>query len=681
MHFFSNYLQPLVLWLHDHPNWALLITFFISFAESLAIIGSIVPGSVTMTAVGILAGSGVMRIDLTFVAATLGAVAGDGASYALGYIFRDRLINVWPFSRYPNWLSLGKDYFSKHGGKSVVVGRFVGPLRSIIPVIAGMMGMSHWRFFLANFISALGWSILYVLPGVLIGAASSELSPESATRLFLLVLFLLAGLWLLSVGLKWLFIRLNHILRKGLHSFWSWSREHPYLARLFIKVTPVDEINYYPTAAIVILFILSSVLFCLLSILVIHQSWITDINEPVHLFLQSLRTKPFDSFFIVVSELSGSVAVVTLIIAVASIAIYFRDWRSLSYWLSLCLTTTIVLLFLYGFIHYPRPRGLLEVQTGNSFPLIGLTYAASLFTAFMFFLNAYCVNLINRFVKIILSISLFLAGFAPVYLGDNWLTDVLGAYLCGFSLSLIHWLFYRQQKPVIHCSAYGPLSLSLVLIIFSFMEAIPFYRQELHNHQPYLAQYLFTDDLWWDQSKPLLPIYRTNRIGNRISVFNIQYAGSLNNLEQSLSSYGWRKVDDSFFNSLISRVSGQPAAQDLPLMAQLYLNKKPMLMMIFQPNDGNPVQVLRIWRSNFHLKSMKQPIWLGSVHPRRLPKNQIKNQPISNVKNRPASIYYVSAALSQYMQRQVSLPIKFKLPVEVEPILLLIKEPSVSQEP
>ncbi|WP_188883521.1 DedA family protein, partial [Alicyclobacillus cellulosilyticus] len=153
MTLFSDYLQPLTTWIYANPHWALFFTFLISFTESLAIIGSIIPGSVTMTAIGILAGSGVMRIDLTLLAAAAGAVAGDGASYLLGSIFKHRLPNMWPFSRNPNWLRYGRDYFAKHGGKSVLIGRFIGPLRSIIPLIAGMMHMNRWHFLIANVVS------------------------------------------------------------------------------------------------------------------------------------------------------------------------------------------------------------------------------------------------------------------------------------------------------------------------------------------------------------------------------------------------------------------------------------------------------------------------------------------------------------------------------------------------
>ncbi|MDI9818223.1 MULTISPECIES: VTT domain-containing protein [unclassified Legionella] len=680
MHYFSDYIQPLTSWLHAHPHWALLITFLISFSESLAIIGSIIPGSVTMTAIGILAGSGVMRIDLTLLAATLGAIAGDSASYMLGYIFRDRLVNIWPFSRYPNWLLYGKDYFSRHGGKSVLVGRFIGPLRSIIPVIAGMMGMSQWRFLIANVISAIGWAILYVFPGVLIGAASSELSPESATRLFLLILVLLAAVWLFSVILKWLFIRLNQLLRLGLHNFWHWSANHPFLARAFKLLTPATELNYYPTAGLVILFCLNTLLFFLLTGLVICKLWIHGINYPVFLFLQSLRTQPFDGFFIIVDQITSPSVILSLFFAVVFIVIYYRDWRSLAYWLGLGLSCTLLLTLSHWLIDSPRPSGLSEVKTANSFPVMGLTYITALFTAFLLFINSCCNSFWKRLVKIIMTTWLLLAGLAPLYLGDYWLSDSLGAYLCGFSLCFIFWLFYRRHNPKVVCSPYGPLYILGLLILSSGISGFLNYQHSLRAHQPYLAQYVLTDEVWWNQSEPLLPVYRTNRIGHPASIFNIQYVGSLAGIEQHLIDYGWKKLNDSFFNSLLTRISGQTSASDLPLMAQLYLNRKPMLVMTYQPPDGNPVQILRIWRSNYHLKHFRQPIWLGSVHPHRVLKPHDSKKTIQNIPSHPISIFYVSDALPKFMQNRIFLPSKPKLPIKVESVVLLIRESSNGPE-
>lgn len=227
MHLLTDYIQPLTAWLNANPNWAFLITFLVSCSESLAIIGSLIPGSVTMTAIGMLAGSGVLSIGWTFFAATAGAIAGDTLSYVLGYKFSDQLVNMWPFRSYPHWLNYGKDYFTRHGGKSVLIGRFFGPLRSIIPVIAGMMRMNQWHFLLANILSAIGWSILYVVPGIFIGAASYELSADNATRLFIAILVILLLIWLTTQKIRSLCSQGNRLwLHKQLKQIWNTAKHH-----------------------------------------------------------------------------------------------------------------------------------------------------------------------------------------------------------------------------------------------------------------------------------------------------------------------------------------------------------------------------------------------------------------------------------------------------------------------
>lgn len=669
MHLFDNYIQPLLSWFYIHPNWALVITFFIAFTESLAIIGSIIPGSVTMTAIGILAGSGVMRIDLTLLAAILGAFVGDSASYLLGYIFSDRLVQIWPFSRYPKWLSFGKDYFARHGGKSVLVGRFVGPLRSIIPVIAGMMHMNHWRFFVANILSAIGWSILYVVPGILIGTASSELSPETATRLFLLVLLLLVALWMLSMVLKWLLMQANRLLRLSLHDFWAWSSKHPYLAKLFKLLTPAGETHYYQTVSLVILFVLSSLFFLLTLALVIQNDWLATIQHPIHLFLQSLRTTFFDIFFISAEQLTSSLALSSLSLTVMLITIYYRDWRSLVYWLGLNFSCIILLLLMQKIIAYPRPQGIFDIKSSSSFPIINLSLGSALFSALIFYSNTYCKKHFNL-IKLILSLALLFAGFAPIYLGDHWLVDSVGAYLFGFSFSLLFWLFYRRYPSEKGYPAFIPLIILAILLIASAFSCFLNLNKSLRSHQPYFAQYVFTDERWWNQQNPLLPTYYTNRIGQAINLFNVQYAGSLENFIKSLVEFGWQKRNESLSNRIVMRIRGESALES-PLMAPLYLNRKPVLIMTYQASQQHSLQILRIWRSNYHLKHFRQPIWLGSVYAYISPATTL-----NKVGKMPPSILYLSKALPTFSQRTVPLPpIKTKFPQgPTESILLLVRE-------
>jgi undecaprenyl-diphosphatase len=152
-------------WIVLNPHWAGLFVFLISMCESLAVIGLFIPGLVMMGIIGGLVSAGVLEIGPTLLYAILGAIAGDGISYYIGRRFKHHLPYYWPFRRFPQWLDRGKKFFIDHGQKSIVIGRFVGPVRPFIPVVAGMMSMRPRNFLMANVISAIIWAPIYMLPG------------------------------------------------------------------------------------------------------------------------------------------------------------------------------------------------------------------------------------------------------------------------------------------------------------------------------------------------------------------------------------------------------------------------------------------------------------------------------------------------------------------------------------
>lgn len=152
-------------WIILNPNWAGSAVFLISMCESLAVVGLFIPGIIAMGIIGGLVSAGILEIVPTLIWAILGAIAGDGISYYIGRRFKHHLPFYWPFSRFPQWLERGKKFFIDHGGKSIVIGRFVGPVRPFIPVVAGMMSMRPRDFLIANVISAILWAPIYMLPG------------------------------------------------------------------------------------------------------------------------------------------------------------------------------------------------------------------------------------------------------------------------------------------------------------------------------------------------------------------------------------------------------------------------------------------------------------------------------------------------------------------------------------
>jgi len=679
MHLFTDYIQPLTFWLYANPEWALIITFLMAFAESLAIVGSIIPGGVTMTAIGILAGSGVMDIGLTLIIAAAGAVAGDGASYALGYIFSDHLSDMWPFRRYPHWLKYGKEYFARHGGKSVIIGRFFGPLRSMIPLIAGILHMNPWHFLLANVISAIGWAILYVMPGVLIGAASTELSAESATRLFIFILIILVTTWLVSQGMKFLYTHANQFLHTQLRKIWSLSKHHPQFSYFLKTLTPKHEKNHFPTAGLILLLIICFCMSVLITVLVMQGTWITAINNPCQLFLQSVRTQSFDVFFIIISFIISPLSLFTFTLAITACAIYYRDWRMLRYWMSLTITCSSITWLLASFIDIPKPGGLLHYQLKPTYPAINLTLATALFGFLIGYANAYYRTITMLTVRIILASVLFLSGLALLYLGDNWASSVLAAYFIGLTISLAHWIYYRRHQGINRTSLLSPLpiALSCSLLLLTTCVSYPLYfKKQVREHSPYLQQFVLTHKAWWNQNLPLLPVYSTNRIGNRIGLFNIQYLGSLRKFEHALTSHGWKQQRGSLFYSLLMRASGQNSAKELPLMAQLYLNKKPTLIMTFSSSKGQILYVLRLWRSNYHLRNYRHPLWLGSIVSLQSPAqtDSITSQSMTSL------FTNLLPALDGFNVTNITLlneQIK-SLSNTVQPKLLLIEEPALN---
>lgn len=679
MNLFADYIQPLTNWLQANPSWALFITFFISLTESLAIIGSIVPGSVTMTAIGILAGSGIMRIDLTLLAATLGAISGDSLSYALGYYYSERLVDIWPFRKYPLWLKYGKDFFARHGGKSVLIGRFVGPLRSIIPVIAGIMHMKQWRFLIANIISAIGWSLLYVMPGVLIGAASHELSAESATRFFILILVLLAGMWVTGVAIHWILTSLNSFLRKNLHNSWLKLKKHRQLCKLYYALTPTDEDNHYPTAALFLSVIFSIVCLIALIIMNAQTDWLSNIALPLNLLLQSFHTPLLEAFFIFCTQVTSTL---TLSCVFGICCLWFIDHKSartILYLLSTLLISTLLALLLAHYINSPRPQGLLVPMPGSSFPAIHLTVATAFYGFILFYINNKYSLLANT-PRNFLLVILILSGFAAIYLSDHWFTDVLAAYLAGSIVCLIHCLIYRKfhfgELKVKPSFTMIFLLLSTILCATSLSTYLNF-NEISYNHTPYQKKFSIHATTWWNQQKPILPLYRLNRIGKKISLLNIQYAGDLHDLQNSLQDKGWESHSESFFTKLAMKINGKSNTMKLPLLSQLYQNKRPQLIMTFEDPDANTILELNMWESNYNLYESNQPLWIGTIHQR----NKDGSDIIDSHHNQSINpITYLLPALYNFKVRRLELPQSMLTNTSIRnlPLIVLIKKPEIS---
>ncbi len=182
-------------WISLHPQWAGVTVMVVAFLESLAIIGLFVPGWLLLVGVGAIIGSGNLDFYSMALASFIGAFIGESLSYFLGWRYRNQVPNWSWFKNHPHWLTNSNKFFQKHGASSVAFGRFFGPLRAFVPMVAGISEMPPFRFILINFISALVWAPVYLLPGVIAGAAI-EVDTEIGAAIIISIIGLIVFSWL-----------------------------------------------------------------------------------------------------------------------------------------------------------------------------------------------------------------------------------------------------------------------------------------------------------------------------------------------------------------------------------------------------------------------------------------------------------------------------------------------------
>ncbi|MFW0053612.1 MAG: DedA family protein [Arsenophonus endosymbiont of Dermacentor nuttalli] len=148
-----------------HQILAIFIIFLLAFGESLAFISLLLPATVILLGLGALIDDNGLAFLPIWLAATCGAFFGDWFSYWFGFHYKNRVRHMWPISRRPEVLDRGHLFFDRWGVWSVFIGRFFGPLRAVIPLVAGICAMPKHHLQLANLFSAMVWAFGILAPG------------------------------------------------------------------------------------------------------------------------------------------------------------------------------------------------------------------------------------------------------------------------------------------------------------------------------------------------------------------------------------------------------------------------------------------------------------------------------------------------------------------------------------
>lgn len=615
----TMYLNTLLAFITHHSGLAYGLIFLISLSESLALVGLLVPGTVIMFGVGAIVATGSLSLFPVLLMAMIGAIAGDGISYWLGHHYKERLVNIWPFSRYPGMLNKGEAFFHRHGGKSVLFGRFVGPVRPVIPVVAGMLGMRPVRFSVVNVLSAVGWALVYILPGVFFGA-SLALAGTVSTRLAVLVLIFVAGIW----SLIWISRKILSLLdRKGPAVFATlkqWTTTESLHLRTIVR--PVKRL----LALLIFREQGEELLFAFLTLLLFAAGWgflgvLQDVlakdplvvaDQAVYHFLQSLRTPWADNAFVTVTELGDSFVNIALFCTVLLVLLVKRCRRAAAFWALTVLGGLLAVQVLKWTIHLPRPVSIYDGASAFSFPSGHTTMSVVLY-GFLAILIVRQIGTAWRWglVSSVVLIA-FIIGFSRLYLGAHWLSDVLGGYFIGTSWTAIVGIAYLKKadktvpKRLLAGAVIG------VVVIAGGWHVTQQHKKDLSFYAPRHTMQTMALASWLTDGWRDLPAYRIDLAGEREQPLTIQWVGSPDELSRFLMSKGWRRPLPMNPKSFLGMFAPGTPIEQLPVLPLLHDGRVERLRLV---RTGRGVQrlVLRLWSADVKINGNDTPLFVGTI--------------------------------------------------------------------
>jgi membrane protein DedA with SNARE-associated domain len=161
----QEHMESILAFVREHHAFAAPLVFVLAFGESLAFVSLLLPATFMLIGVGALIGASGIDFWPIYFAAVLGAGLGDWLSYWLGFHYHEQIARMWPLNKNPDLLPRGHRFFEKWGWPGVFIGRFFGPLRAIVPLVAGACAMPNATFQFANWTSAIIWAALILGPG------------------------------------------------------------------------------------------------------------------------------------------------------------------------------------------------------------------------------------------------------------------------------------------------------------------------------------------------------------------------------------------------------------------------------------------------------------------------------------------------------------------------------------
>ncbi|NIP72443.1 MAG: phosphatase PAP2 family protein, partial [Gammaproteobacteria bacterium] len=581
------------------------------------VVGVVVPGALFMLAVGALIALGALEFWSSLAWAAAGAVAGDGVSFWVGYRYREQLRGLPPFRSFPRLFARGEAFFQRHGGKSIVFGRFVGPVRAVIPTVAGMMAMPPARFAVVNVLSALAWAPAYVIPGVVFGA-SLELASEVAARLVVVLLLVVMVLLLTAWVVRRVFGFLQPRTGRLIDATLTWSDKHPWLGP--VAAALVDP--RYPESRALIplagLLLAGGLTFFGVLSYVLGKAGSTGLDATVHNLMRSLRTPWADSLMVAVTMVGDAVVYVPLSAAVLLWLLIRRNTPAAVHWAAAVGFGIVLTQVLKIALQVPRPADLYAGPSSFSFPSGHATMSTVIYGFVAVLLSRELPPRLRRIPYVAAGVIVASIATSRIYLGAHWLSDVLGGLALGLAwIALLGIAYRRHPSPHLPAAGFTVVTLVAAMAVASLHIGLH-HAQELERYTPRVSVQAWKDGTWWRGEWRRLPTYRDDLVGHHEHPMNVQWAGPLSRLAVHLGRRGWEPPRVATVSSVLHWMNPHATLPNLPVLPHVHAGRHEALTLVRPGRAPDTQWVLRLWPANVRLQPSDRALWLGSVSQQEL---------------------------------------------------------------
>jgi membrane protein DedA with SNARE-associated domain/membrane-associated phospholipid phosphatase len=605
----DNLLQDLLAWIAQHPHFSNLLIFVVAVLESLLLVGLLIPGAFLLFGMGALITTGALQLFPTLVWTALGAIAGDTVSFLIGRHYHQRLRVVWPLKRYPALINRGVDFFCSHGGKSVFMARFVGPVRPIVPAIAGMMDMNIGRFLLVDVIASVLWAPAFILPGMAFGA-SLGLAAEVAGRLVVLLVVVVGVVWLSYALIRGIWRVLQPHASAAVENILSWSRKHPRIRPLAGSLLDPDHPEARGLAILLGLLFVAFWALLLITRQSLHGRFMGDLDNFIFHFLQNLRTPGADQVMTFVS-LFGKQVLLAMVLAAGSLWLFWKGYRKAAiHWLVAFSSTVIMTYVLKYTTRVERP---VDIHSGFSFPSAHVSTSLAVL-GFLALLIARELPFKRRWLPYTLTGILVVAiAFSRLYLGVHWLSDVLGGASVGlFWVTLLGIAYDRHPAPALPLKRLLAVTLAVLFIAVAWQMEFR-YRQDLADYAPRTELSTVTRSDWLNGYWREFPAYRIDIEGVNTHPLNFQWAGTLADLQKILGRQGWQPAPAFGVLRALNWLAPHPESVSLPILYQVHDGRQQNLLLVRKGDGMERMTVLRVWPASVETTDHGSRIWIGTV--------------------------------------------------------------------